>query len=382
MEIKLDSLNAITAYKTFLDLIQKPMSSEAIEAINTLYTGKIIFSKNDFSMFNVRGEFMNNVRRDIIVVNEGKYSLQIHESWLDPKNIRERLLDPMYPKSYRNDRCKIVAGFVVFLSVLSRDTRLILDSIGRCFSKQAITGRGIDVRTVTLKADNPTSILDFINDTILTSLESSLLLYRLEHEITHPIVRERMRSAEYVLRSRKNIIIRYLRNDRTSLNDIFDEELLKHYDFSKEIILKIDELLKEYREDLVSKKNKSLSDKFYLHGAWLPSLSSKHISESKDTDNMFVNTGLFGDLMYSEIFPMLYTDFNGGIDFIMRKMIDISTSKRFGKNPDIAFSQKKDIITSMYKDLEVVIEILGEDTSILIERMSNPEYAVLYPYLL
>jgi hypothetical protein len=79
---------------------------------------------------------------------------------------------------------------------------------------------------------------------------------------------------------------------------------------------------------------------------------------------------------------MLYTDFDGGIDFVMQKMIDISTSKRLGRNPDIAFSQKKDIISSIYKDLEVVIEILGEDTSILIERMSNPEYSVLYPYLL
>jgi hypothetical protein len=231
MEIKLDSPNVSTAYKMFLDLIQKPMSSEAIEVINALYTRKIISSKNEFNMFDIRGEFMSYVRRNIIAVNEGKYSLQIHESWRDPKNIREKLLDPMYPKGYRSDRCKIVAGFVVLLSVLSRDTNLILESIGRCFSKQAITGRGIDVRTITLKADNPTSVLDFITDTILSSLASSLLLYRLDHEITQTIARERMKSAEYVLRTRKHIIIRYFRNDRTSLNNIFDEELLKYYDF-------------------------------------------------------------------------------------------------------------------------------------------------------
>lgn len=382
MEMKLDSPSATTAYKMFLDLIQKPMSSEAIEVINALYTAKIISSKNDLNMFNIRGEFMSMIRKDIIVIREGKYSLQIHESWCDPKTIREKLLDPMYPKGYRSERCKIVAGFIVLLSVLSRDTRLILDSIGRCFSKQAITGRGIDVRTITLKADNPTSVLDFVTDTLITSLEASLLLYRLEHEHTHPIARERMKSAEYVLRSRKQIIIRYLRNDRTSLNNIFDEELLKYYDLSKEIILKIDELLKEYREDLVGKKNKSLSDKFYMSDAWLPSLSSKHISESKDMSDPFAHSGLFGDIMYAEMFPMLYTDFNGGIDFIMQKMIDISNSKRLARNPDIAFSQKKEIINSIYKDLEVVIEVLGEDTSILIEKMSNPEYSVLYPYLL
>ena len=375
MEIKLDSLNVATAYKMFLDLIQKPMSSEAIEAINALYTGKIISSKNEFNMFNIRGEFMSYVRRDIIVVNEGKYSLQIHENWRDPKNIREKLLDPMYPKGYRSDRCKIVAGFVVLLSVLSRDTKLILDSIGRCFSKYAITGRGIDVRTIMLKADNPTSVLDFITDNILASLEASLLLYRLEHEITQSIARERMKSAEYVLRSRKHIIMRYLRNDRTSLDNIFDEELLRCYDFSKEIIFKIDELLKEYREDLVGKKNKSLSDKFYVGDAWLPSLSSKRISESKDMSDTFAHTGWYGDTMYAEIFPMLYTDFNGGIDFVMQKMIEISTSKRLGKNPDIAFSQKKDIISGIYKDLEVVIEILGEDTQLFLLRRNRPALA-------
>lgn len=378
---------SINEYEELARLLRYPVSEESLNHINRIYSSKSSykFKTIGLSLFNSKDVFMRGLNKYNVDLVDDKYSLLIDKSWLDPKFIREELLDKLYPGSYSNDRPKDIASLILMLSVLSEDRDLINTALPRCMNEKLINDARIDVRFRLFKyGENIVETKTAILNLIVMKLNLLIEIYKCDQNIMRNSSTQ-LNTVRQAMLLRKNIIRNFIVTDKKIIQNIFDEDLLSLYDSIKNSIITMDKSLEKYKHEIPGHVNTSLASRTHLEMPWIQPLNEKIVSDNinskfrSDCTNYYY---YYVDYLNMEVFPILYNDLEGGLNFFIQTLTSIANYKNHHRDDVALNNAKRDSITSIYKDVETALEILGEDSSILIEKISDPECSVLYQYLL
>ena len=383
----LKSDKSINEYEELARLLKYPVSKESLNYIDKIYSSKSSykFKTTGLALFNSKDSFMRGLNKYNVDLVDGKYSLMIDKSWFDPKFIREELLNKLYPEKYNNDRPKDIASLILMLSVLSEDRDLINITIPRCMNEKLINDPRIDLRFRLFKyGDDIFETKTGILNLIVMKLALLIEIYNCDQNITkNPSVQ--LDTVRKAMLLRKNIIRTFINTDKKLIQNIFDENLISLYDSIKNLVITMDRSLEKYKHEIPGYVNTSLASRTHLEMPWVQPLNEKIISDninSKFKTTNCMSHYYFMDYLNIEVFPILYNDLESGLNFFMRTLISIANYKNHHRDDATLNKDKRDSITAIYKDIEIALEILGEDSSILVEKISDPECSVLYQYLL